>query len=260
MPFVTGVSGAVGGQPHPSGASLGMRAVIARRSPLLVLHRATLVAGAAEDVAERRDDRADAADEEAATPVAVAVDPASRHLVAERGARYVREGEALVPSSEVVDLRPVEDGRAGLRRVEQADPTTRRRERAVDHRSDRRDAGAVRDEDRLGIGRVVEDEGSPRAGEVDGRTLLEPEEIRRARSARDAVQADLHQLPVRVRRDRVRTDQPLAPARDQARDELPRPERDALAVRLAEEERAGIGVVRYDALDARAVLGRHRYI
>src|SRR6266436_6631042 len=62
----------------------------------ILLHRAPLVARAAEQVAERRHDLADAADEEAPAAIGVAVDPAARDLVAEPRARHVLEAEARV--------------------------------------------------------------------------------------------------------------------------------------------------------------------
>src|SRR5262249_9315800 len=51
------------------------------RSPALVLDRASDVAGAPEQIAQAVDDLADAADEEVAGAVGVALEPAAAHLV-----------------------------------------------------------------------------------------------------------------------------------------------------------------------------------
>src|SRR5262249_58361395 len=51
------------------------------RSPALVLDRAPDVAAAPEQIAQARDDLADAADEEVPAAVGVALEPAAAHLV-----------------------------------------------------------------------------------------------------------------------------------------------------------------------------------
>src|SRR5581483_9006250 len=156
--------------------------------PFLVLHGAPLVAGAPERVAERRDDRADAADEEVARAVVVRGDPAARDLAGERGGRRLRERERRSCAPERLPLVAVEELRRGRCRGEERRARGAGRERAVEHRPDRRDAGAVGDEDGLAGGRPLEDERAPRAGEAERRAGREAEEVRGAGAVRDPVQ------------------------------------------------------------------------
>src|SRR5439155_353294 len=143
--------------------------------PLLVLHRAPLVARAAEQVAERRHDLADAADEEAPAAIGVAVDPAARDLVAEPRARQVLEAEARVLPCQGLQLGAVEQPLRVRGPVEQTQRMPCRGcERAAQHRADGRDPGPVGDEDRLRLRRSVEDERPPRPGEADRRAHWQP--------------------------------------------------------------------------------------
>src|SRR6058998_6990 len=103
------------------------------------------------------------------------------------------------------------------------------RERAPQHRTDRRDARPVGDEDRLRLRRAVEDERAPRPREPDARPDREAEEIWRSESARDEVQADLEVVVFGIGRERVRPDEGLAPDRKEGGDELPGPEGDPRA-------------------------------
>src|SRR5437016_6078884 len=82
-------------------------------SPLLVLHRAPLVARATEKVAQIGYQLSDAADVEPTAPVGVAVDPAASDLVAKRGARDLVEVQDRVLTREHVQLGVV--GQASTR-------------------------------------------------------------------------------------------------------------------------------------------------
>src|SRR5688572_13959045 len=143
----------------------GRLVAIGMGSPLLVLYGPPLVAGAAEQVPERADDVADAADVEMTPAIVVGVDPAAHDLVLEARTRHMLDGEGAMAARQRPQLAPVE--RLALAPVKEADRLCGRLQRAMDHRADRRDAGAVGDEDGLGVGRAIEDERAPWAGEAD---------------------------------------------------------------------------------------------
>src|SRR5581483_12211171 len=101
-------------------------------SPLLVLDRAPLVAGAAEQIPQARHDVADPADPEAPGPVAVLRDPPAPHLVHEDARRQRLEGELLPLAGERLHLAPVEERLLARARVDEGQRMARPgRERAV---------------------------------------------------------------------------------------------------------------------------------
>src|SRR5262249_48667677 len=76
--------------------------------PLLVLYGAALVARLPKQIAQRRHDRPDAADEEMTAPCRVALDPAAPHLIGQLGARDVLPVKRGTFPREGVELAPVE--------------------------------------------------------------------------------------------------------------------------------------------------------
>src|SRR5262249_11628588 len=218
-------------------------------SPLLVLHGSADVPPAPQQIAEAGYDVADAADVEVSRPVGVALEPAAAKL----GRHLGRRQDVDCESAETAEHVEVERMVGG---VEQGQGVRGGGRRPVQHRTDRGDAGVDRDENGLGVGGPVEDEGAPRPGEVERRSGRQTEQVAGAEPLRHQVEQQLDALRLLgTRGDRVRPDQPVAADREQAGQELTGPEAEAAGD--AEEEGARVGTVIGDGVEDRGALLSH---
>src|SRR5262245_40661798 len=149
-----------------------------RRLPLLVLHRAPGVAGAAQPIAQPIDELANAADPDVTAAVVVGIDQARNDLVGERRRWHSRHVDAG-KRGELVRV----DAERGA--VEQTHRPRRSARDVPEHRADRGDAGLRGYEHELGVGGFVADERAP--GPCEAQPLARPsvEEIGRTRAAGD---------------------------------------------------------------------------
>src|SRR5262245_18834421 len=218
-------------------------------SPLLVLHGSADVPPAPQQIAQPGYDVADAADVEVSRPVGVVVEPAAANLGLHLGRRH----DVDVQTGKTSELVQVERMMGG---VEQGQRVRGGGRRPVQHRTDRGDAGVDRDEDGLGVGGPVEEEGPPWPCEVERRPGRQTEQVAGAEPLQHQVEQQLDALRLLgTRGDRVWPDHPVAADREQTGQELTGPEAEAPGD--AEEEGARVGTVIGDGVEDRGALLSH---
>src|SRR5271168_3128110 len=138
------------------------------------MYGAALVAGAAEQIAQPEDALADAADIEVARAIRVGRDPSRLRQVEHAIVDFLRRRDhCLVRKTrrgprESVEFSGVEDVLAIGRRVNQLDLRRwSRSERPLQHRANRRNRSALRDEAQFRRGRAIDRESAERSAEID---------------------------------------------------------------------------------------------
>src|SRR5271157_811459 len=142
--------------------------------PQLVMHRAAFVARAADEIAQPEDVLADSANVELARSIGSPLHPSPLDLAEQSRVEVGRrrddnhlEVESRVAAGPSLDLIPIKDVLGGIGRVQQAERRMRPvRERAAEHRPNRRDRSRDRDENHLDRGRMLHRERPERAREA----------------------------------------------------------------------------------------------